>query len=198
MWSARDQKVAKQREGCTLHSDTWKCTLLLRQPLITLWLLDYIQNLAFSGDGVPGSDTVLLKLTALLLQSFFKRSGVKRDKKTKLLSHKLLTLCCQTPATFLPYDALNWPWHPSPLPDRSACEARDASPVSLADLSWRRLGMCWELGVEISERLFAEYLQRWHVQLVLFPSCNKDCWQTRVTFSDDTGITKQQVPISHI
>lgn len=78
-------------------------------------------------------------------QSFFKRSGVKRDKKTKLLSHKLLTLCCQTPATFLPYDALNWPWHPSLPPDRSACEARDASPVSLEDLSWGLVEKTWHV-----------------------------------------------------
>lgn len=98
MWSERDQKVAKQREGCTLHSDTGKCTLLLRQPLITLWLLDYIQNWAFFGNGVPGSNTVILKLTVFADKFLQKRKETK--KTTKPLSHKLL-LCCQTPATFL-------------------------------------------------------------------------------------------------
>lgn len=61
MWSERS-------EGCQAkkgqHSDMWKRTLLLRQPLITLWLLDYVQNSAFFGNGVPGSDSVILKLTA--------------------------------------------------------------------------------------------------------------------------------------
>lgn len=36
----REQKVAKQRGGCILHSDMCENTLLLRQPHLTLWLLD--------------------------------------------------------------------------------------------------------------------------------------------------------------
>lgn len=54
------RRLPSKEKGRTLHSDMWKCTLLLRQPLITLWLLDYIQNLAFFGSGVPGNDTVIL------------------------------------------------------------------------------------------------------------------------------------------
>ena len=167
MWSERDQKVAKQREGCTLHSDMWKYTLLLRQSLITLWLLDYIQNLAFFGNGVPGNDTVILKLTAFADKFLQKKWRGRKQRKRQSLFHTSSFLRCAAKHQqhFYSADAFGWPWHLNPPPDRRACEARDASCVSQADLflvlvekTWHLLGT---LGTEAFERPFVKSLQRW-------------------------------------
>lgn len=162
MCSERHQKVAKQREGCTLHSDMWKCTLLLRQPLITLWLLDYIQNLAFFDSGVPGSDTVILKLTAFADKFLQKKWCGRRQRRRQSLFHTSSFLHCAA-KHFYSADAFSWSRHLNSPPDRGACDARDASCESLADLflllaekTWLLLGT---LGTEAFARPFVKSLQ---------------------------------------
>lgn len=172
MWSEGDQKVAKQREGCTLHSDMWKCTLLLRQPLITLWLLDYIQNLAFFDNGVPGSDTEILKLAAFADKFLQKKWHGRRQKRRQSLFHTSSFLYCAAKHQQHIYsaDAFSWLWHLNSPPDRGACEARDASRESLADLFLmlveKTSHLLGTLGTEAFERPFVKSLQWWHVQLV--------------------------------
>lgn len=103
----REQKAAKQREGCTLHSDMCECTLLLRQPLITLWLLDQIQILPCFGNGVPGSDTEILRLTASADKFLQKKWHGRRQSESLFHTSSLLSRVAKQQQPF--HSVCSWP-----------------------------------------------------------------------------------------
>jgi len=88
----------------------WKRTLLLRQPLITLWLLDHIQNFAFFGNGVPGSDAVILKLTVFADKFLQKKWHGRRQRKRQSLFHTSSFSYCAAKHQrhFYSAEALSW------------------------------------------------------------------------------------------